>query len=118
MRGHLDAQIGANVLGAERLVAFADAPVDEVVDYGERRMRAALAAMPDGSWTFEDEVDGSMVRLTLTIAGDAATFDFTGSAAGCVVPARVLLVIVIVGTAIAALVTFVSAILALPIPRR
>jgi N-methylhydantoinase B/oxoprolinase/acetone carboxylase alpha subunit len=78
-RGDLDAQIGANLLGAERLVAFADAPVAEVVDYGERRMRAALAAMPDGSWSFEDVVDGSMVRLALTIDGEAATFDFTGS---------------------------------------
>lgn len=78
-RGDLDAQVGANLLGAARLAAFADAPVAEVVDYGERRMRAALRAMPDGRWTFEDVVDGSVVRLALTIAGDEATFDFTGS---------------------------------------
>ena len=41
--GDLDAQVGANVLGAERFGAFAAAPLDEVVAYGERRMRAALA---------------------------------------------------------------------------
>jgi hypothetical protein len=28
-------------------------PLDEIVDYGERRMRA-LAALPDGEWRFED----------------------------------------------------------------
>jgi len=78
-RGDLDAQIGANLLGASRLQAFAGAPVDEVVDYGERRMRAALAALPDGTWTFSDVVDGSTIRLALTVSGDSAVFDFTGS---------------------------------------
>ncbi len=42
-RGDLDAQIGANAVGVKRLAAFADVPLDEVTDYGERRMRAALA---------------------------------------------------------------------------
>ena len=78
-RGDLDAQIGANVLGAERLRAFAGAPLDEVVAYGERRMRAALDALPDGTWTFEDVVDGATIRLALTIEGDEVTFDFTGT---------------------------------------
>ena len=49
---------GANVVGVERLAAVgAGAPLDEVVAYGERRMRAALAAVPDGAWTFEDVLD-------------------------------------------------------------
>ena len=88
-RGDLDAQVGANVLGAERLARFADAPLDEVVAYGERRMRATLAALPDGTWTFEDVLDSFgprpeqqrpvTIRLALTIAGDAVTFDFTGT---------------------------------------
>jgi N-methylhydantoinase B/oxoprolinase/acetone carboxylase alpha subunit len=78
-RGDLDAQIGANVLGAQRMAAFADAPLHEVVDYGERRMRAALAAMPDGTWTFEDVVDSSIVRLRMTIDGEHVTFDFAGT---------------------------------------
>ena len=43
-RGDLDAQVGANTMGVERLAAFAGAPLDEVTGYGERRMRAALAA--------------------------------------------------------------------------
>src|SRR4051812_17257186 len=58
-RGDLDAQIGANALGAARLAAFADAPMHEVVDYGERRMRAALVDLPDGRWMFEDVIDSS-----------------------------------------------------------
>jgi N-methylhydantoinase B/oxoprolinase/acetone carboxylase alpha subunit len=78
-RGDLDAQIGANALGAERLRAFADAPTHEVVDYGERRMRAALSDLPDGTWRFEDEIDGSTIRLALTIDGDAVGFDFSGT---------------------------------------
>ncbi|QGG95888.1 hydantoinase B/oxoprolinase family protein [Actinomarinicola tropica] len=87
--GDLDAQIGANVTGVERLAAFADAPLDEVIAYGERRMRAALAELPDGTWTFEDVVDStgaapdqqrpSRIVVTLTVDGDAIRFDFSGS---------------------------------------
>src|SRR6478735_9230508 len=57
--GDLDAQVGANVLGADRFRAFADEPLDDVVGYGERRMRAALDAMTDGTWTFSDVVDST-----------------------------------------------------------
>jgi len=88
-RGDLDAQEGANQVGIERLAAFADAPLDEIVDYGERRMRAALSEVPDGVWTFEDVLDSTgpraiqqhsaRITVTLTIEGDAATFDFTGT---------------------------------------
>jgi N-methylhydantoinase B/oxoprolinase/acetone carboxylase alpha subunit len=87
--GDLDAQRGANQIGVERLAAMAGAPLDEVVDYGERRMRAALADLPDGSWTVEDVLDSTgprpeqrhpvRVALTLTIEGDTAVFDFTGT---------------------------------------
>lgn len=45
-------------------------------------------------------------------------FDFTGDAAGWAVPVRVLLVVAIVGTAVAALVTVVSLVLALVTPDR
>src|SRR3954466_5327137 len=56
-RGDLDAQRGANVVGVSRLAEFAGAPLDEITAYGERRMRAALAGLPDGTWTFEDQMD-------------------------------------------------------------
>jgi len=88
-KGDLDAQRGANQVGVERLAQFAGAPMHEIVDYGERRMRAALAEVDDGSWTFEDVMDSTGPRpeqqrtarivVRLTIDGDSATFDFTGT---------------------------------------
>jgi N-methylhydantoinase B/oxoprolinase/acetone carboxylase alpha subunit len=87
--GDLDAQRGANVVGVERLARFAEAPLTEITDYGERRMRAALANMPDGTWRFHDVLDScgptpaqqrsARVVCALTIAADTATFDFTGT---------------------------------------
>ncbi|TML41214.1 MAG: hydantoinase B/oxoprolinase family protein [Actinobacteria bacterium] len=89
--GDLAAQVGANRVGVERMAALvrAGAPLREIVDYGERRMRAALAELPDGSWSFEDVLDSTgprpdqqrpaRVTVRLTIAGDEATFDFTGT---------------------------------------
>ena len=88
-RGDLEAQEGANVLGAARLAELADQPLHEVVAYGERRMRATVAALPDGTWTFEDVLDSagprpdqqvpSTIRLAVTVAGEEITFDFTGT---------------------------------------
>ena len=56
------------------------APLDEIVDYGERRMRAALAALPDGEWRFADVLDSAgpapeqqsptRIVLTLSVDGD------------------------------------------------
>jgi len=88
-QGDLDAQKGANVIGVARLATFAGAPFHEITAYGERRMRAALAAVADGSWTFEDRLDScgpgpdqqhpARITVTLTVSGDGATFDFTGT---------------------------------------
>lgn len=88
-RGDLDAQVGANVVGAQRLAALAGSPFDAVLDYGERRMRAALATLPDGTWRFEDVVDSfgpaphqqveTRIRVAVTVDGDAITFDFAGT---------------------------------------
>jgi N-methylhydantoinase B/oxoprolinase/acetone carboxylase alpha subunit len=88
-QGDLDAQVGANVVGVERLAAFGAEPLEEVGAYGERRMRAALAELPDGTWRHEDVLDScgprpdqqvpAKVVVTLTIEGDTAVFDFTGT---------------------------------------
>jgi N-methylhydantoinase B/oxoprolinase/acetone carboxylase alpha subunit len=89
--GDLDAQVGANVVGVGRLadLAGAPAPLAEVVDYGERRMRAALAALPDGTWRADDVLDSTgaaadqqrpaHVTVAVTVVGDGVTFDFTGT---------------------------------------
>jgi N-methylhydantoinase B/oxoprolinase/acetone carboxylase alpha subunit len=88
-RGDLDAQAGANAVGVSRLAAFAGAPLGEVVDYGERRMRAALAAAPDGTWLFADVMDScgprpeqqrpARIAVAITIAGDEIVVDFDGT---------------------------------------
>jgi N-methylhydantoinase B/oxoprolinase/acetone carboxylase alpha subunit len=99
-RGDLDAQRGANRLGAQRFVALVEslggpaptaAQLHEVLDYGERRMRAALHALPDGEWRAHDVLDSAGPRpeqqsstpvvVTLQVHGDSVTFDFTGTGA-------------------------------------
>ena len=86
--GDLDAQVGANVLGVARLAEILEsgAAVVEVADYAERRMRSAVLEMPDGSWRATDVLDSTgpghppaTIAVRVTIAGDAITFDFTGT---------------------------------------
>ncbi|MGK2928373.1 MAG: hydantoinase B/oxoprolinase family protein, partial [Acidimicrobiales bacterium] len=87
--GDLDAQVGANVLGVQRLAEMAEAPIAEVIAYGERRMRAAIAELPDGSWTAEDVMDStgsapaqqrpSCIRARVTVAGESIAIDFAGT---------------------------------------
>jgi N-methylhydantoinase B/oxoprolinase/acetone carboxylase alpha subunit len=94
--GDLDAQVGANRLGAARLASLIEGgtvrvgDLAEVVAYGERRMRAALHDLPDATVTFADVLDTvgsgpaqrtpSTIRVALTVHGDRVRFDFTGSA--------------------------------------
>lgn len=98
-RGDIDAQVGANVLGVARLASLGDsflgdallgdASLDDVLDHGERRMRVALRGLEDGVWHFEDVVDSfgpephqqieTRIAVSMTVAGDEVTFDFTGT---------------------------------------
>jgi N-methylhydantoinase B/oxoprolinase/acetone carboxylase alpha subunit len=95
-RGDLDAQVGANNVGVQRLADLAamlgdgfDAAVETVLTYGERRMRTALADLTDGTWTAEDVIDSTgprpdqqqpaTLRLALSKAGEEVEFDFRGS---------------------------------------
>jgi len=93
--GDLGAQIAANRTGARRLrevIAQYDldayfATVAALLDYAERLMRANIAALPDGRYEFTDYLDDDGIHLgvsvpiqiAVTIAGDQATIDFTGS---------------------------------------
>ena len=89
--GDLDAQVGANVTGVGRLaeIAGAGAPLHEVVDYGERRMRAAVAGLPDGTWRAADVLDSTgaapdqqrpaRIAVAVTVAGDEVSVDFAGT---------------------------------------
>src|SRR5215469_6440309 len=99
-QGDLRAQVAANRRGAARLEALARKYgadellriMDEVLDYSETMMRAALRRLPDGEASFDDVFDGDgvlvpdaaddepfTVRLTLRERGDEIVADFEGS---------------------------------------
>ena len=94
--GDLNAQFAANAVGGERLKGLCRkfgtetvfAAMDEMLAYSERRMRAAIAAAPDGTWRGEAWLDDDgvsedpvPVRASVTIRGDSIAVDFTGTAA-------------------------------------
>ncbi|HZR93292.1 MAG TPA: hydantoinase B/oxoprolinase family protein [Gaiellaceae bacterium] len=90
-RGDLRAQVAAHRLAelrveelcARRGAHTVAAAMDELYAYSERMVRAALAELPDGTWTAEDvveSVDGDLaIRAAVTIAGDAIAIDFAGT---------------------------------------
>jgi N-methylhydantoinase B len=92
-RADLRAQLAANRIGAQRttelyrrfgretvMAAFA-----EVLDYAERRTRACLRELDDGTRSARDVLEareGDLeVVLEATVDGDRLTLDFTGTAA-------------------------------------
>jgi N-methylhydantoinase B len=95
-RGDLSAQRAAHSIGERRLrelmAAHGRAEVLDYVGhlqaYSERLTRAVIATWPDGSYVFEDVMEWIEddrlnlipIRVTVQIAGDNVTFDFTGSA--------------------------------------
>ncbi|MFB6255265.1 MAG: hydantoinase B/oxoprolinase family protein, partial [Haloplanus sp.] len=94
-RGDYRAQLGANRIGEQRYTELCDryGPatvedyLDELLDYTERRVRAAIEDLPDGRYEAQDEMDGDGVenepvtlKLAVEIDGDEITLDFTGTA--------------------------------------
>jgi N-methylhydantoinase B len=92
--GDLQGQLGALQLGLRRLHGLLDEYGDDIVaaafhafsDRAESLMRAAIASLPDGVYSFEDILDNDgisdarlTVALDLTIAGDTMTLDFSRS---------------------------------------
>ncbi len=92
-RADLRAQLAANRTGARRLAELSRrrgleelrAGTDAVLDYSERRTRACLAALPDGSVSVEDVLEARegdlRLQLRATVSGERLTLDFSGSAA-------------------------------------
>lgn len=93
--GDYNAQFAANHVGRERVIEMArregagavKAAMSAALDYSERRMRAAIRALPDGSWEGEAFLDRDVfedkpirVAVKVTVAGDEITLDFTGTA--------------------------------------
>ncbi|QPZ38218.1 hydantoinase B/oxoprolinase family protein [Paramicrobacterium chengjingii] len=66
-------------------VATITAASDELLNYTERRTRAAIADFPDGEYEFEDlfdcpELDDELtLKIRIVIAGDEMHFDFAGN---------------------------------------
>ena len=93
--GDYRAQLAANHIGDRRYAELiadngletVETYLDELLDYTERRVRAAIEELPDGTYAAEDHMDGDGVvdepvplRLTLEVDGDEMTIDFTGTA--------------------------------------
>jgi N-methylhydantoinase B len=88
----LRAQLAANRSGSERLGALADrygldvvlTAMEETLDYAERRTRARIAQIDDGTREARDvleAVDGDLeLHLAATVTGDELELDFSGSA--------------------------------------
>jgi N-methylhydantoinase B len=91
-RGDLRAQVAAQRLASRRIAELCArrgreevaAAMDELVAYSERRVRAGIAALPDGRYEATDlleTADGALeLRVAATVAGDELELDFTGTA--------------------------------------
>ena len=92
--GDMNAQFAGNAIGAARVRQlcrkYGPEAVKEtmasLIDYSERRMRAAIAAAPDGVYHGEDVIDNDWVgggpvhvRVAVTIDGDEVAIDFEGT---------------------------------------
>jgi N-methylhydantoinase B len=88
-RADLRAQVAANRVGVARMEAMdADhlrTATAAVLDYSERRMRAALEALGDGVRGAHDVLEARegdlLLRLRAEVRGDRLILDFSGSAA-------------------------------------
>jgi N-methylhydantoinase B len=91
--GDLRAQLAAHRLAERRIAELCtrrgrervSASMDELYAYSERRVRAAVAALPDGRYEAADVLEareGELeIRAAVTIAGDEIQIDFAGTAA-------------------------------------
>jgi N-methylhydantoinase B len=92
--GDFYAQFAANAIGMARLTelcvrygaAKVLAAMSELMSYSERRFRAALRAIADGSYHGEDAVDDDglddqplVVKATVTIKGEEIAIDYAGT---------------------------------------
>lgn len=94
-RGDFDAQIGSLKTGESRLLEIVERRgereateyASQLINYSARLMRHTVAAIPDGVYEAEDALDDDgvedravTIRVRVTIKGERALIDFTGSA--------------------------------------
>ncbi|MCZ8185999.1 MAG: hydantoinase B/oxoprolinase family protein [Beijerinckiaceae bacterium] len=102
--GDLNGQLNALDLGERRFQALIDEYGDAVVEAAleaasqraERLMRDNIAALPDGTYRFEDYLDNDgitderlTIALDLTIAGETMVLDFSRSSPACRGPVNI-----------------------------
>ncbi|MGH2714821.1 MAG: hydantoinase B/oxoprolinase family protein [Thermoleophilaceae bacterium] len=93
-RGDLRAQIAANQLGERRVGELAErrrdatlrAAFSEVIAYTERRTREAIAALPNGTYRADGEIEGDglhdrdiPIKVAVSVADDRLSIDFRGT---------------------------------------
>lgn len=94
VRGDLEAQYAGNAVGTIELSKLADKYgvgtvqiyMQQMLNYSERRMRAALSTIPDGTYEFEDVIEGDgidddlhAIRVSIRAKGDTIRLDFSGT---------------------------------------
>jgi N-methylhydantoinase B len=94
-RADFEAQIGSLKTGASRLLEIVERRgakeareyAAHLISYSARMMRHAILSIPDGSYEAEDALDDDgisageiPIRVRVTIRGDRARVDFTGTA--------------------------------------
>lgn len=92
--GDLSAMLGSTRVGADRIASIvtdmgvetALAYFEALLDYGDKRMRAAIAALPDGTYSGLDGSDTDCfqevdvpIRVNITVREETLLFDFAGS---------------------------------------
>ncbi len=103
--GDLGAQVAANRLGVQRLAQVVahygieryNQAVAALLDHAEAMMRAGIKMLPSGVYSFTDYMDDDGIHLgvpvpihvQVTISGDRAEVDFTGSSAQVAGPINV-----------------------------
>jgi N-methylhydantoinase B len=103
--GDFRAMIGSLDLAEQRLhalirthgLALVRQAGEELMTIAERRMRAEIEQIPDGSYTMEDAIEDDGIgerdfpmKLLLTVAGSEVIADFTGSASQAVGPVNAI----------------------------
>lgn len=98
-KGDLAAQMAAHRVGEQRLLGIVERYglretliyAQGLLTYAEKLTRATISAIPDGTYTFRDELDGpglglsstadarAQIKVTITVADDTMTVDFAGT---------------------------------------
>jgi len=92
--GDINAQFGANLIGAKRMTALArqygvevlEDAMTAALEYSEQRVRNSIATLAPGTYSAEawmeaDAPDAppTAIRVSVTVAGDAIDIDFAGT---------------------------------------